>query len=218
VRRRGARGVKLRADGVAGVIQITLPARGGIAEALALLAGHGDWLAAQVAAWPAPLPLLPGAAIPFDGGVLQLDWAPGRPRAPQRHGDRLQLGGPLETVAARTLRWLKAEALSDLEPATRRLAADVARPVAQVRVGDPKSRWGSCARGSRIAYSWRLILAPPLVRRHVVAHEVAHLVHANHGAGFHALLDSLDPNRRAAQQWLKTQGRALHWVGRAPIP
>jgi len=94
------------------------------------------------------------------------------------------------------------------------VAGDVGRAVAQVRIGDPRARWGSCASGGRIAYSWRLILAPPSVRRAVVAHEVAHLVHANHGPDFHALLGQLDPTVAASRVWLKRHGAALHWVGR----
>src|SRR3546814_6359983 len=46
---------------------------------------------------------------------------------------------------------------------------------------------GSCTSGGRIAYSWRLVMAPPWVRQSVVAHEVAHLVHLNHPPAFHAL-------------------------------
>ena len=41
-------------------------------------------------------------------------------------------------------------------------------------------------------FSWRLILTPRHVLDYVVAHEVAHLVHANHGPDFHALLAELD--------------------------
>ncbi|KPF69808.1 hypothetical protein IP88_11545, partial [alpha proteobacterium AAP81b] len=141
------------------------------------------------------------------------------PRTPRRDGDRLVLGGPPALLAGRVTRWLKAEALADLTPATHEIAARVARRVAAVRVGDTRSRWGSCAGGrnpdgGRIAYSWRLILAPAWVRRCVVAHEVAHLVHGHHGPEFHALLGSLDPNDRAATRWLRANGRGLHWVGR----
>jgi predicted metal-dependent hydrolase len=214
-RRAAARGVRLRADAVQGVVRLGLPARGGTAAAVALLDGHRDWLAAQVVGWPAAVPFVAGAAVPYDGGVLHLDWAPGHPRTPRREGDRLLIGGPAELLPARTLRWLKAAALTDLTLATHRYAAAIARPVAQVRVADPRARWGSCATAAgRIAYSWRLILAPALVRNNVVAHEVAHLVHGNHGAEFHALLRRLDPNGRAARAWLKTHGAGLHWVGR----
>jgi predicted metal-dependent hydrolase len=156
---------------------------------------------------------VPGAVIPFDGGTLRLDWQPGHPRQPRRVGDTLHVGGPASGLAARTLRWLKAAALADVEAPTRRLAARVARPVALVRVGDPRARWGSCASSGRIAYSWRLILAPAQVRGNVVAHEVAHLVHVN----FHALLAELDPHAAASRRWLRHHGPALHWVGREAV-
>jgi len=214
-RRAAAKGVRLRADPVQGVVRLGLPARGGTAAAVKLLGDHQAWLGAQVARWPAPTPFVPGASIPFDGGILYLEWAPGNARAPRREGDLLFVGGPQALLAGRTLRWLKAAALAELTPATHLHAAAVGRAVTQVRVGDPRARWGSCATtAGRIAYSWRLILAPPLVRNNVVAHEVAHLVHANHGAGFHALLGELDPNARAAKAWLRTHGAGLHWVGR----
>ena len=58
--------------------------------------------------------------------------------------------------------------------------------VRSVSVGDAGTRWGSCSSQGRIRLSWRLILAPPNVRRYVVAHEVAHLVHLDHGAEFKA--------------------------------
>ena len=215
-RRAAARGVRLRADAVQGVIRLSLPTRGGIPAAVQLLADHEDWLTRQILRWPQPLPFTPGATIPFDGGALLIDWSPGHPRTPQRSGDRLVIGGPSDLIAARTRRWLQAAALADLAPATHAVAAHIRRPVTQVRVGDPRGRWGSCTSShGRIAYSWRLILAPPHVRANVVAHEVAHLLHAHHGADFYALLDRLNPDTRPARAWLKTHGAGLHWVGRS---
>ena len=214
-RRASARGVRLRADAVQGVIRLSLPARGGTAAAAQLLGDHRGWLDAQVSRWPRPQPFVAGATIRFDGGDLIIDWAAGHPRAPQHIGDRLVIGGPPALLAARTRRWLQAAALAALAPATHAVAASIARPVTQVRIGDPRGRWGSCTSShGRIAYSWRLILVPPHVRANVVAHEVAHLVHANHGREFHALLDRLNPNTRSARAWLKVHGPGLHWVGR----
>jgi predicted metal-dependent hydrolase len=85
----------------------------------------------------------------------------------------------------------------------------------RIGIGDPVSRWGSCSASGAIRYSWRLILAPEAVRRATVAHEVAHLVHLNHGPEFHALVEQLygaDP--RPARRWLKREGAALHRIGR----
>lgn len=219
MRRAAARAIRLRANSVLGAIQISLPARGGVPEALKLLESHRGWLENQVAKWPGPRPILPGATIPFDGEELTIDWHPAHKRTPIRRDNMLIIGGPEPLLAGRTLRWLKAEALADLASATRRFAAQVGREVTQIRVGDPTGRWGSCAapgkeQGARIAYSWRLILAPAFVRDNVVAHEVAHLVHHNHSAAFHTLHHSLDSNTPATKRWLARNGAALHWVGR----
>lgn len=211
-----ARRVTLRADTVHGGLRVTLPPRARLSEAAALVAAHRDWIAAQVARWPVPLPFAPGAIVPFDGSPLTLDWQPGRGRGIVHDGDRLIIGGDSATLPGRVTRWLKAAALAELTPATHELARQIGRPLTSVRVGDPAARWGSCASaGGRIAYSWRLILAPPAVRHSVVAHEAAHLVHANHGADFWRLASALNGGDPAPQRrWLKAHGASLHWIGR----
>lgn len=214
VRQPRARRLILRADAVRGVVRVAVPPRVGVREAERFLAAHHGWLAARVAAWPQPMPFVPGAAIPFDGGALILDWAAEHARGTLRDGERLVLGGAAATVAGRTRRWLRTAALADLVPATTGLAAQLGRS-ATVTVGDPACRWGSCAPSGAIRYSWRLILAPPAVRQSVVAHEVAHLVHANHGRDFWQLAEQLTTgDLPAARAWLKAHGARLHWVGR----
>ncbi len=214
VRSPRARRLTLRADAVAGRVRVSLPARASLREAERFVDAHHDWIAARVANWPRPLPFAAGAAIPFDGGLLRLDWAAANPRRVARDGDRLLLGGPEATVAGRTRRWLRDAAIADLAPATAALAATLGRTVT-VGVGDPATRWGSCAGDGTIRYSWRLILAPPAVRQSVVAHEVAHLRHPNHGRDFWRLASELTVgDLAAARAWLKAHGAALHWIGR----
>ena len=54
-------------------------------------------------------------------------------------------------------------------------------------------------------------MAPDHVRRSVVAHEVAHLVHFDHSPAFHALLGELyEGDLRQADHWLKREGRRLY--------
>ena len=84
-----------------------------------------------------------------------------------------------------------------------------------VAVGDADTRWGSCSSSGRIRYSWRLILAPPEVRRYVVAHEVAHLVHMDHGPKFKALERELfEGDADAARLLLRRIGSRLKRIGR----
>ena len=72
-------------------------------------------------------------------------------------------------------------------------------------------RWGSCARDGTIRLNWRLVMAPGWVRRSVVAHEVAHLVHFDHSPRFHALLAELyEGDIDEANRWLKREGRGLY--------
>ena len=59
--------------------------------------------------------------------------------------------------------------------------------------------------------TWRLIQAPDFVRRSVVAHEVAHLIHFDHSPAFHGLLAEIyDGDIRKADRWLKERGRTLY--------
>jgi predicted metal-dependent hydrolase len=62
-----------------------------------------------------------------------------------------------------------------------------------------------------VRLNWRLVMAPDDVRRSVVAHEVAHLVHFDHGMRFHALLGQIyEGEIAAANRWLKREGRSLY--------
>lgn len=60
------------------------------------------------------------------------------------------------------------------------------------------TRWGSCSTGSRrIRISRRLATMPRWVLDWVIIHELAHLVFANHGPGFGALVARYELGERA---------------------
>jgi hypothetical protein len=210
-----ARGVRMRACAVSGSIKLSLPARGGVAEALALLESHQGWLAAQVAKWPDVVRFAPGVRVPFAGVELLVDWDAARGLRVVRDGERLLVGGPEAGVGDRVKRWLMREARAVLAPETAQIAGQLGFKAVSVRLNDPRGRWGSCNKlRASINYSWRLIMAPPPVLRSVVAHEVAHLVHANHGREFWALVAELDAHADASKRWLARHGRGLHLIGR----
>jgi len=85
------------------------------------------------------------------------------------------------------------------------------RPAPRLMLSRARRRWGSCARDGTIRINWRLVMAPEPVRRSVVAHEVAHLIHFDHSPAFHALLGELfEGDIRAVNRWLKREGRGLY--------
>ncbi|HEX8528116.1 M48 family metallopeptidase [Allosphingosinicella sp.] len=211
-----ARVMRLRVDPRTGAVLLTMPKRMSRRRALDWAAGQSAWVEAALAGMPEAVPIAPGSVLPLYGVPHRVDWSAGRPRRIEVAGAVLAVGGPLEGLEARVLRWLKRHARDVLDRETRSFAEQAGRPVLRVAVGDPLSRWGSCSASGAIRYSWRLILAPQWVRRATVAHEVAHLVHMDHGRAFHALVEELlgeDP--RPARVWLRSEGAALHRIGRA---
>lgn len=207
--------MRLTVDPRDGVVRLTLGSRAPLKPALAWAAEKRAWVEAELARMPGPQPIVPDMVFTLGGDSVRLDWSIDHPRAARLEEGVLRVGGPPDRLAARVLRFLRAHAEKVLAEETRTLAARHNITVGRIGVGDPKSRWGSCAASGDIRYSWRLILAPSFVRQATVAHEVAHRVHMNHGRAFHRLAAELtagDP--AAARRWLRAHGSALHWFGR----
>ena len=215
VRRRAAKGMRLSIDPRDASVRLSLPLRAPLRPALTWAAGKRQWIEAQLEKMPQAQPIVPRQHLLVAGEAVVIDWSAAHPRRPALSGGTLRVGGPIEQLPARVLRFLKRHALDTLTVETMALAAAHGIIVRKVAIGDPKSRWGSCASSGDIRYSWRLILAPPHVRRATVAHEVAHRIHMNHSRDFHALVAQLygsDPV--TARRWLRDNGTALHWIGR----
>lgn len=211
--------MRLAVDPRTGGVRLTVPRRASLQKALAWAEQQRAWIDAQQAKLPQGRPFVPGAHIPLSGTEIEIAWAATHPRTPKLAGDQLLCGGPLESLPGRVERWLRAQALAVLSAETAEYAERANVDVASVAVGDAKGRWGSCTSSGTIRYSWRLILAPPEVRRATVAHEVAHRIHMHHGPAFHRLVDTLyEGDVEPTRHWLRRHGAALHWVGRESGP
>lgn len=212
-RLRTARRMTLRLAPDGSEARITLPPWGRVGEAIAFAQDRRDWLAAQLAALPAPHLVEPGGALPYRGERLTIEWRDDAPRKPVLDDGAVVLGGPRTALETRLKRWLEAEAqrLFAADAADYAAAAGLATP--QVRLTRARRRWGSCATDGTIRLNWRLVMAPDPVRRSVVAHEIAHLVHFDHSPEFHVCLARIfEGDLRAANRWLKRDGRSLYSV------
>ncbi|NCC11914.1 MAG: M48 family peptidase [Spirochaetia bacterium] len=67
-------------------------------------------------------------------------------------------------------------------------------------VHDAKSRWGSCSAKGRLSFSLRSQILNDEQFSYLVLHEMAHLVHFNHSAQFHALLKEQMPSYKEIQK------------------
>lgn len=210
-----ARRLKLRLADCGGHLLLTVPARGSRRSALAWAATQRDWVETQIIALMPGEPIDHGGRIPLNGEEVHLEWRVDAPRTPQVAGDLLTCGGPREAFASRIERWLRTQARETLSKETAAVAEQAGVTVRAVSVGDAASRWGSCSASGSIRYNWRLILAPPAVRRFVVAHEVAHRIEMNHGPRFKALEERLfGGDVAAARSELRRIGPRLKRIGR----
>lgn len=211
-----ARSLRLRLDEARGLLTLTCPKRIGRKAALEWAQRQAGWVEEQLSKIEPGEPFLPGASIPFEGRSLLLSWDSALPRTPCIEEGLIQCGGPESAFAGRIERFLRSEARTRLSSETAKAAADAGVTVRSVSVGDASSRWGSCSASGAIRYSWRLILAPPHLLRWVVAHEVAHRRHMNHGPAFRALEAELyGGNVAAARAELRSLGPRLKRVGRS---
>lgn len=210
-RMRNARRLTLRLAPDGSEVRITLPAWAEGREAIAFAHARAGWLAQQHAKLPRRTAPTPGGEVRYRGRSLKLAWDPRAPRRPVIEGEVLRLGGAEAGLESRVRRWLEAEAQALAQSDMQHYCAAAGLDPVPLGLTRAQRRWGSCSDRARIRINWRLVQAPDFVRRSVVAHEVAHLVHFDHSPAFHALLARLyDGDIAAADQWLKDHGRGLY--------
>jgi hypothetical protein len=211
---RSARRLRLRFDEASGTLKLTCPARTSRRKALAWALDQREWIEAQIARARPGEPFADRASIPIEGNEVRIVWSEAARRTPVLVGGELICGGPIEGLPRRIELFLRRRALDTMSREAADCAASAGATIRSISVGDAGSRWGSCSSQGRIRLSWRLILAPLEVRRYVVAHEVAHLVHLNHGPEFKALEARLfGPGLAEAKAKLKRLGPRMRLVG-----
>jgi predicted metal-dependent hydrolase len=208
-----ARRVSLRIDPRGGSVVVTLPPRASRSAGVALLMTHAAWVSDRLAALPEAVPLQDGAIIPLHGVGHRIRRVPEAKRGVWLDEGEIHVSGDPEFLGRRVLDFLRGEARRRLSALVADKAALAGLTVRRITIKDTRSRWGSCAPDGALAFSWRLVLAPPPVQDYVAAHEVAHLRHMNHGPRFWALVSRLTPHAAMAIPWLRTEGARLLRVG-----
>ncbi|NBC37301.1 DUF45 domain-containing protein [Novosphingobium sp. FSY-8] len=206
-----ARRMTLRLAPDGSEIRVTMPKWGMTQDALDFARARIDWIEGQLSHARPVQQILPGMQLPFRGRLVTLCHDPAERRVIRLQGDLLMLGGAVESIEPRLARWLKAQARELFAADLADYAARAGVPMPPLALSNARARWGSCSSTGAVRLNWRLVMAPDAVRRSVVAHEVAHLVHFDHSPRFHALLGSLfEGDMGTANSWLKRHGRSLY--------
>lgn len=163
-----------------------------------------------------PQRLLDGETLLLWGEELTLRLSPGENQV-LRQGKELLLSvrDPEDEALRRRVweGWLRTECAGTMEALCRALyprfqALGVAFPA--IRVRRMRSRWGSCipAKGS-VTFSTGLVHAPRECAEYVAAHELTHLLRADHSPEFYRLLESVLPDWRERKERLRTYGALI---------
>lgn len=212
---RRARRVSIRIDARAGEAVLVAPSERRLVDAIAFARTRTGWIRERLADRPEPVALTPGRVLPFEGGSVTLGTLPGAAAARLSEGAdgavQLIAGGEGPAWSRRVVTFLKRRARDALTTRTEVHCRTLGLPMPRISITDPRSRWGSCTPGrGTIRYSWRVILAPPAVLDYLAAHEVAHLVHADHSPRFWAVVEQLVGDPKPHRAWLRQHGPGLH--------
>jgi predicted metal-dependent hydrolase len=203
--------LRLTRDGESATLN--LPGRTSVTEAKAFLQRSTPWLAKQIVKQPPRVAFGDGAEIPLRGVPHVIVATSGSRGLISLDDHKLLVPGASEHLSRRLTDWLKRQAAADLEKACVHYTAVMGVTFKRITIRDQKSRWGSCSSAGMLSFSWRLILAPPMVLDYVAAHEVAHLLEMNHSPSFWRHVLKHCPHARAAKNWMNAHGGELHRFG-----
>lgn len=105
--------------------------------------------------------------------------------------------------------WYLREAKQTINTLLVEYAKEMKTSFVSVHFSDTRSKWGSCTHDNRLQFNWRLIMAPLLVVRYVIIHELVHTSEKNHSHLFWSKIRAFNPSYKEQIKWLKTHGNAL---------
>ena len=107
--------------------------------------------------------------------------------------------------------WYKQHAAERLPERVAEWAKKIGVPEPEVVVREQRKRWASCDKTGVLRFNWRIVQAPMRLVDYVVAHELVHLVHADHTAAFWRRLGRAMPDYEIRRARLKEIGRGYEW-------
>ena len=200
---------------------LTLPRWTSYREGLSFLSNQKKWLEQKIKTFAVTQKLseyfIEGGQIWINKSPIFLSWSVNNNRKKvfsEVLEDALQLDLPTtDTIENYLFKFLRELARENLKSRLFTLAAKAELNCENVRIGNQRSRWGSCSARSTISLNWRLILLPYEIADYVIFHELAHLKHLNHSLQFWEYLEYICPNSRVYDKELLKAGKNVIRLG-----
>jgi len=202
--------LRVRPDGS---LRVTIPRGGSRRDAEAFVSEHRGWVdreRVRAASRHAPVEWYAGDSVPLRGVATPIVTEQrGQQRFVVFGGVRVRVAADVVNLRPAVEAALRQLATRELMPRLQMLAAAQGLSVASVSVRNQRSRWGSCSTSGVIALNFRLVQMPLWVSDYVLLHELMHLRQQNHSRRYWRLVEQVCPEFRAAEQWLRVDGKAL---------
>jgi predicted metal-dependent hydrolase len=106
-------------------------------------------------------------------------------------------------------KWYIKQAKEIIGPLVEEYAKKLNTSYVSLMYSDTISKWGSCTYDNRLQFNWRLVMAPILVVRYVVIHELVHTTEKHHKKAFWEKVRQENPSYKEQIKWLKTHGNKI---------
>ncbi|MBP1750082.1 MAG: hypothetical protein H6Q52_2621 [Deltaproteobacteria bacterium] len=107
------------------------------------------------------------------------------------------------------IRWYKTRAHDIFAERVAFYAKNLGVQFNSIRITTARTRYGSCSFDDRLAFSYRLIMAPYPIIDYIIVHELAHIRIKNHSRDFWEYVETILPDYRQSKTWLKMKGYLL---------
>ena len=219
---RRARRISLRITSHNQVV-LNVPLRGSISEAKKFLASRINWIREKTVGMPVQVELSeflerrPLVFLDHNPRNIIFEFSESRKKIiHQITSDYIEVTLPTDqNKESSILSFMLQLARIYLPSRLQRCAQQVGVTYKKVRVGNQKSRWGSCSSQRVISLNWRILLLDYAIGEYVLYHELAHLKHMNHSSKYWKLLEEWVPRAKAVDRELSSAGRELMLLARA---
>lgn len=111
--------------------------------------------------------------------------------------------GKKAAIKRKLIDWYLEHAEEKIGRRVNRFVQQIGRRPTNIEIKNQERRWGSCSSDGTIRFNWKIVMAPVSIMDYVVVHELCHLIHPHHSPHFWEKLQSIIPDFRKRQKWLK---------------
>ena len=109
--------------------------------------------------------------------------------------------------------WYLQHAEEKIKERVSRFARLIGKHPNSTKIKNQEKRWGSCSRTGIIRFNWKIIMAPISIMDYVIVHELCHLFYPHHSPQFWQRVQSIIPDYKKRQHWLKENSLQMDSLG-----